>query len=197
MDDPLVGQRIVVRDWILEDLPSYRKAQTPGQKWQELDAPYFPRPSLEATDRTVERIADRIRRGDWPVPREVAVIADATTNDLIGRISRYWQSEETHWLSVGLVIFDPEHWGRGLGFEALGLWSDDLFASMPQLARLDLRTWSGNVGMIRLAEKLGYSLEAKFRNARVVDGKLYDGLGFGVLREEWAARYPEGFAKSL
>lgn len=68
---------------------------------------------------------------------------------------------------------------------------------MPELARLDRRTWSGNPGMQRLAEKPGYQLEARFRKARIVKGAFYDGLGYGVLREEWRARYPRGFAAAL
>jgi RimJ/RimL family protein N-acetyltransferase len=48
--------------------------------------------------------------------------------------------------------------------------------------------------MTRLAVKLGYTLEARFRKARIVKGAYYDGLGYGVLREEWRERYPNGFA---
>ena len=51
--------------------------------------------------------------------------------------------------------------------------------------------------MPRLAEKLGYQIEARFRKARIVDGRHYDGLGYGVLREEWEQRYPAGFAAHL
>jgi len=112
-------------------------------------------------------------------------------------VSWYWQSQETHWLSVGLVIYDPAYWGQGRGYDALGLWSDYLFQALPAIVRLDLRTWSGNGGMMRLAEKLGYQLEARFRQARIVNGRYYDGLGYGVLREEWARRYPRGFAAHL
>lgn len=36
---------------------------------------------------------------------------------------------------------------------------------------LDLRTWSGNHGMMRLAEKLGFLQEACFRKARIVRGE--------------------------
>ena len=119
------------------------------------------------------------------------------SGELIGRVSRYWQSEETDWLSLGVVIYDSAHWGRGLGTEALGLWTEHVFEAMPQLVRLDLRTWSGNPGMMRVAEKLGYREEARFRKARVVDGEHYDGMGYGVLREEWSELYPRGFAESL
>jgi RimJ/RimL family protein N-acetyltransferase len=68
---------------------------------------------------------------------------------------------------------------------------------MPELARLDLRTWSGNHGMMALARKLGFIEEARFRKARIVDGAYHDGLGYGIRREEWATRYPDGFAASL
>ena len=124
------------------------------------------------------------------------MIADEQ-NAYIGQVSWYWISEETYWPAVGIVIYDPAHWGQGKGYEALGLWSDYLLKAEPKFARLDLRTWSGNHGMMRLAEKLGYQLEARFRNARIVNDAYFDGLGYGVLREEWFSRYPQGFAAYL
>lgn len=139
----------------------------------------------------------RVQDGDWPTPRQVVAIADAESDQLLGRANWYWQSEETHWLSLGIVIFESGRWSRGLGYEALGLWSESVLEAMPELVRLDLRTWSGNIGMMRLAEKLGYRLEARFRRARIVDGQYYDGLGYGILREEWQSRYPQGFVQSL
>ncbi len=157
----LVGKQVVVRDWIAQDIAPYRQALRPGQAWQALDGPYYPRPSAQENERMLERISRRIRDEDWPVPRKTLVIADAATNKLIGRLSWYWQSRETHWLSLGLAIFAASSWGRGLGYEALGLWSQYLFEAMPELVRLDLRTWSGNRRMMGLAEKLGYQLEAR------------------------------------
>lgn len=68
---------------------------------------------------------------------------------------------------------------------------------MPELLRLDLRIWSGNHGMMALARKLGFQEEARFRKARILAGAVYDGMGYGVLREEWTARYQQGFAASL
>ncbi|MBZ0289889.1 MAG: GNAT family N-acetyltransferase [Anaerolineae bacterium] len=187
----LVGQQINLRDWQLADLELLAVWMQPHHRWHELDGPYYPRPTAEETAALVVQRRAQIERGDWPdVRTTLAIIHDET---LIGTASRYWQSEETHWLSVGIVIYDPAYWQRGIGYEALGLWSDYLFATMPVLARLDLRTWSGNVGMMRLAEKLGYREEACFRKARIVNGAYYDGMGYGVLREEWGARYPAGF----
>ena len=67
---------------------------------------------------------------------------------------------------------------------------------MPRLVRLDFRTWSGNHGMQAIGRRLGFREEARFRMARIVDGDYHDGLGFGVLRTEWEARYPDGFGRS-
>jgi RimJ/RimL family protein N-acetyltransferase len=75
--------------------------------------------------------------------------------------------------------------------EALSLWTGYLFDAFPDIVRLDLQTWSGNTGMMRLAVKLGYQLEAHFRKARIVKGQYYDSLGYGILREEWRERYPK------
>jgi putative hydrolase of HD superfamily len=169
----------------------------PGQRWQEFDGPYYPRPSPARVAEQVAKLRETITTATWPEPRTHLVIADWHNDSLLGRVSWYWVGQETNWLAVGISLYDPACWGRGYGYEALGLWCDYLLAAMPQLLRLDLRTWSGNHGMMALAQKLGFQEEARFRKARVVAGTVYDGLGYGVLREEWAARHPQGFAASL
>ncbi len=198
----LRGGRVHLRDWRLADLEPYAEWMQPHHRWRQLDGPYYPRVTGERITRRLDTMRQRIARG-FTHPRTRMVISEtdvktgAESDALIGTVSRYWQSEETRWLSVGISIYDPANWGRGLGFEALGLWCQYLLDQPLDLARVDLRTWSGNHGMIRLAEKLGFTREAVFRRARIVEGEFYDGLGFGVLREEWAARFPGGFASHL
>lgn len=193
------GKRVVLRDMALEDVESWGHWMGPGHRWRALDGPYY---REEPTTQWVqEAMAGHRARlsGDVALPavRERAVVASLDSDAFLGQVSRYWISEETNWPALGVAIYDDTKWGRGYGYEALGLWSDYLFQSELDFVRLDLRTWSGNVGMMRLAEKLGYQQEACFRRARIVDGVYYDGLGYGVLREEWARRYPEGFAAAL
>ena len=193
----LSGRQITLRDWQTDDLDRFTFWQRPGHRWQELDGPYYPRATVEEVATNAERLRASIATASWPVPRTRLVIADRLTDELRGVVTWYWESAETNWLSVGIVIFDPASWGKGVGYEALGLWSDYLFSAIPAIVRLDLRTWSGNHGMMRLAQKLGYLEEARFRQARIVDGIYYDGMGYGVLRSEWTSRYPDGLAASL
>lgn len=181
----LLGNTILLRDFRLDDLPAFAHWQHPGHTWQRFDGPYYAKPSSDDVALMTDQLRSAIETGAWPEPRMRLAIADASTNELIGVVSSYWESQETNWLSIGLVIFDETKWGSGRGTEALSLWIDYLFAARPEIVRLDARTWSGNAGMIALAEKLGFKQEACFRKARIVNGEYYDGLAFGILREEW------------
>ena len=193
----LTGRKVALRDWRITDLAAWGEWLKPHHGWRDIDGPYYPKPTPGQIYKILERSNEQIARSEWPHPRRHLVIAERGSDKLIGRVSWHWESQETYWPQVGIVIFDDSYWQRGFGFEALGLWSEYLFKELPPVARLDLRTWSGNPGMMRLAEKTGYVLEARFRNARIVKGKYYDALGYGILREEWQTLYPDGFRAAL
>ncbi len=193
----LQGTQICLRDWQLEDLPKYRKWLIGNHLWKKFDGPYYPKMDEAQTDVYLAKKEKRIKENDWNTPRREVVIVDKTSKDFIGIVSRYWTSKETNWLCIGIIIYNEAFWSKGIGYEAYGLWCQYLFDQMPELVRLDMRSWSGNKGLMKLAEKLGFQLEATFRKARIVDGKYYDGVGYGMLREEWAALYPAGFEQHL
>lgn len=156
------GLQVHLRDWRLEDVEPYRLWQKPGHLWQSLDGPYY-RGSGDESHRLADELRAKIIKADFSLPRLRLVVADAATEALLGTVSSYWESKETEWLCVGISLYDSSRWGQGLGKEALGLWMDYLFQSHPQIVRLDMRTWSGNLGLIRLAKKLGFTQEACFR----------------------------------
>jgi RimJ/RimL family protein N-acetyltransferase len=191
----LEGKRVRLRDWSLDDLDIYAHWLQPVHRWQELDGPYYAKATTDEIPGIIEQIRTRIIENNVTIPRLRLIIAQQEQNRMIGQVSCYWISEETQWLAAGIVIYDPSLWGKGCGFEGLGLWTEYLFASRPHIVRLDLQTWSGNAGMMRLASKLGYQLEGRFRNARIVAGEYYDALSYGILREEWQAQYPQGFGQ--
>lgn len=191
------GPRLILRDLRYADLEPLAHWLHPEQAWHRLDGPYYPKMPAERIPAMIGKRAEAIATNEYPPLRERLMIARRDSDALLGMVTRYWISEETNWVAIGIAIYDPEMWGKGYGYEALGLWCAYLFANEPRFVRLDLRTWSGNLGMMRVAEKLGFQQEAVFRKARIVDGEYYDGLGYGILREEWTARYPGGFADSL
>lgn len=184
--------RLKLRDLEEKDVERLITLMNPEGAWKKTDGPYYAAPSPEKLQELVTGwVAGKHE------PRRRFFIADAKTDDVFGMVSRYWISQETLWSAIGIVIYDESLWGKGFGYEALGLWCQYLFNASPDWIRLDVRTWSGNIGMMKLAEKLGFQREATFRKARIVEGKYYDGIGYGMLREEWDACYPDGFSTSL
>ncbi len=193
----LIGKKTILRDPELSDLESFGYWMQPGHEWQKTDGPYYPRPSKTEVAEIVGKFEQAIHAQNWPDLRQRFVVIDRLKNSAIGMVSRYWISKETNWPALGITIYDPEFWGEGFGYEALGIWCQYLFDNEPKFVRLDLRTWSGNIGMIKVAEKLGFTKEAVFRMARIVEGEYYDGLGYGVLRTEWEERFVKGFLMTL
>lgn len=191
------GKQIILRDWISEDVESYGYWMKPGHKWLELDGPYYRDMAETEIPKSMAKLQGFIDRQEWDEPRRRLVIADKKTNKILGTVNWYWVSQETNWLDTGISIWDEKYWGRGIGFEAYGLWLDYLFTAMPEIVRLGAGTWSGNHGMMMLAEKVGMQEEARRRNARIVKGDYFDSMGYGILRSEWNLLYPNGFAHFL
>lgn len=198
----LQRENVILRDWRYEDLAIYEEWLQPGHQWQEADGPYEPKMTPVEIEEQIARISIVIESGDPPKPRRRLVIATAERPDgeasgaeepMIGTVSAYWEQQASLSLNLGICIFDPAHWRRGIGYVALGMWTQYLFDELSEIVRLGLRTWSGNVGMVRLAEKLGFQEEMRLRQARIVNGDYFDGVGYGVLRREWESRYPGGF----
>lgn len=180
----LKSKKVILRDWKTDDFALFREYQNPKYLWHQFDGPYYP----SWTEEEIENAIDKRRKmieTDFPKIRTDLVIADKASNRLIGRVSSYWKSRETNWLEFGISIYDDKKWGKGLGQDALGLWIGYLLKTRPSLVRIGFSTWSGNKGMIKLGENLGLKQEACIRKARIYQGKYYDSLSYGILREEW------------
>jgi RimJ/RimL family protein N-acetyltransferase len=184
---PLRGERVLLRDWRVDDVPRYRQWLRPHHDWHQWDGPYFPRPTETQADQACAGLVASIEAADRPTPRQRLVIADPGSDVLVGQVSWYYESEVSDWRRVGIVLYDPASWSGGRGTDALRLWTSYLFATT-EVVRLDFATWSGNVGMCRIGQKLGWTEEARFRRARQVRGRRYDSVVYGVLREEWCTR---------
>lgn len=185
------GIQIKLRDWIKEDLDEFEFWHTGKKVWMDFDAPYYKKPTKEEIQKKIRIITEKINSEKWEAPRKRLVIANNKENKLIGTVSWYWQSKETNWKSIGIVIYNENHWGKGIGYESLKLWIDYLFEECKEIVRLDLRTWSGNEKMMHLSSKLGFKEEARFRMARIVEGNYYDSIGMGLLRSEWITNNTE------
>ncbi|MFC8682569.1 GNAT family N-acetyltransferase [Microbacterium ureisolvens] len=188
----LIGESrgIALRLFGIADLPAYREWLLPHQDWHLWDGPYFPKLDEAGVDEAVGRLRAALADGSYAAESPVrrAVIADADAPDrMLGTVSWHWESEESDWRRMGITVYDPAVRGRGVGTEAMRIWTDYLFARTA-VVRLDYSTWSGNDAMLGVGRKLGFREEARFRDAREVRGRRYDSIVMGVLRTEWAAQ---------
>ncbi|WP_240371572.1 GNAT family N-acetyltransferase [Anoxybacteroides rupiense] len=177
----LAGNKVVIRSVFPDDLPIlwhyiYGEADPEWKKW---DAPYFPL-SFETKEEYINRMTAWLSSKEEVPSRMVIEVREK----IVGIVSYYWEHRESLWLEVGIVIYDSDYWSGGYGTEALKIWIDYLFASLP-LVRVGLTTWSGNERMVRCAEKLGMKMEGRLRKCRLYNGRYYDSIRMGILREEW------------
>lgn len=103
-----------------------------------------------------------------------------------------WEMEEerqkARW-AVGLDICEPAYWNGGWGAQALAAFLR--YHLDGGYTELYTQTWSGNVRMTALAEKLGFRECRRKEGIRQVQGETYDGLTFRLDRdafEEYCAR---------
>ena len=91
---------------------------------------------------------------------------------------------------VGLGIGERDFWGKGYGTDMMRLCLRYAFLELG-LQRVSLGLHEYNPRALRLYEKAGFRLEGRTRGDLMREGKRYDTLWMGVLREEWLEQYGE------
>ena len=176
---------IIIRDIEIKDLEDYLYWMMPERTHHKYNGPYFKSDTQEELREYVEEVRDKLKNGEDKPFGNKKMIVDAHTDEIIGVISWHWRSQETLWMEIGLIVFNENYWGRGIGTIAMKKWISQMFDEHKEIVRLGFTTWSGNIGMCKVAEKLGLVEEARYRKARIVNGEYYDSVSYGVLREEW------------
>lgn len=176
----IIGRRVSLRHFMPGDDRWLVRALARGTWWR-LESPWDGPPTRAELRRVPLEVGALVRDRGVP-PRRMVI--ETRAGRPIGTVTRYWADERTAWLEVGVGIYTARYWGKGFGTEALALWVDHVFETIP-VHRVGLRTWSGNPRMIRLARRLGFSLEATFREAYVTKARAHDRVAFGLLRREW------------
>jgi len=122
-----------------------------------------------------------------PPPFNYFSIHTLEDNRLIGGIGLDGGAYPSGETFVGIGIGDPADWGKGYGSDAMNVILRYAFQEM-NLRRVALDTFEYNVRGIRSYEKVGFVHEGRMRGYLNRDGRRWDMLFMGILREEWEAR---------
>ena len=106
-------------------------------------------------------------------------------DDRLLGFARLYRIEWTHGTaSLQIGLGDRNDRGQGYGTEALGLLLRYAFNEL-NLYRLSAATVEYNPGAIRFLERAGFVVEVRRRQAVQRDGKRWDAVMLGLLRDEW------------
>lgn len=164
------------------DLPTLHRwlhAET-DPEWKRWDAPYF-HAARPASALSLAEYTERAQ-AEPPSPHRQIIALEGTC---IGMVTRWEEAPAGGgWWELGVLIYDPAHWGGGLGTRALGLWTDATFRETDAHV-LTLTTWSGNGRMVRAAARVGYHECGRVPEARAWNGQRWDSVRLARLRRGW------------
>ncbi len=86
--------------------------------------------------------------------------------------------------NLKLAIGDSQDRGKGFGSDAIALMLNFAFNEL-NLYRLSAFIGADNPGAVRFFTRHGFVEEVRRRKALLRDGKEYDMLNLGILRDEW------------
>lgn len=81
-------------------------------------------------------------------------------NQIVGEVSAYWEDGE------------------------LKQWLEEMFDLFNYLPHVGFTTWSGNVGMQIIGDKIGMQKEGVIRKVRYWENQYYDSIKYGILKDE-------------
>jgi len=111
----------------------------------------------------------------------IRILADDRLAGSIGLFVNDWSQREAF---VGIGLGERPDWGKGYGSDAMRIILRYAFCEL-NLRRVVLNVFEYNVRGIRSYEKCGFVHEGRMRQYLKRDGKRWDMLYMGILREEW------------
>lgn len=181
--------KIVLRDITKQDIEDYIKWDTTDREWQDWDAPWLKEETpKEKTARISKLLSEKYIQAALydeltnSVRKRFEICINNNEQTHIGWVNRYYidenfqHTQEGKYVAVGLDIPPIIARGNGYGYDALVCFISYLLSN--NIENIYTQTWSGNLRMIRLAEKVGFTECNRIVGMRVVNGVKYDALTF-------------------
>jgi RimJ/RimL family protein N-acetyltransferase len=123
--------------------------------------------------------------GDRPDDLVLGIVV-CETDQLVGVCGLHDIDARSRHASLGLLVGDKTAWGKGFGTEAGRLLVRHAFETL-NLNRVWLHVHEYNRRGLRVYEKVGFRPEGRLRQDTFRDGRYWDTIVMGLLRDEWGA----------
>ncbi len=132
---------------------------------------------------TPEKLLDYVRSVSHSTTMIVLAIEDAASGVHVGNISLQGINWIDRSAEIAFVLGEKDAWGRGIMYEAGQLMIRHAFDVL-NLHRVHCGTSADNIGMQKLAEKLGMEKEGTRKEAIFNNGGYRDVIEFGLLNRK-------------
>ena len=175
------GKKVILRRLEDEDAERFLKWRGSGE-WREYDAPWETRPEITNKKAFTRRFRKKVKAQIEGVPRMVTIVYKQLDQP-VGWMIRYGKERFPDVIWIGIDICEDAFLERGLGSEALVLWTNYLWDAL-DVQKIAMDTWSINPRMMHVAEKIGYVFEGLERGLLEWQGERINLVHYGLLREE-------------
>lgn len=177
----LEGKKIILRGLELSDIDELMK------HWNKKEVKQF---LLQIAPHSREEEQEWIR-STWKNRKEgssyVFAIVTKTEGLHIGNVEIMVNNQISRRGEIGIVIFNSEYWGQGLGSEALELILDYGFMNL-NLHSVELMVFEKNQRARAAYKKVGFIEGGRQREAHFFEGQLIDIVIMDILASEWITR---------
>lgn len=175
----LKGEKVLLRPVRKTDLENFLKWFNDPEVAQYL-AIYLPMTDI-GEEKWIEGLST-LQAG-----KEIVFVIEACGDDSfvpIGNCGLHrinWKDRDAE---AGMAIGEKDYWGKGYGTEALELLLEYGFDQL-NLHRVSTGAYEFNERSIRTQQKAGFQIEGRIRLSVFKNGRYWDKVLLGILREEW------------
>jgi len=145
---------------------------------------------------TVAAVRRRLQRRSSRTEQEISFTLESVTGAYLGEARLFGIDAEARHAELGVVVADPDNWGRGIGRRAAALMLDYAFTEL-QLNRVVARVRADNPRSLALCEGLGFAREARLRARFYRRGQYVDCVAMSIARADWAENTKGGATAAL
>lgn len=177
-------KNIVLRDYCESDIEDEIRWMNVETAWMKADNPWEPIQPVCA-DELREDMLNLMH--DLPADAVRSRLEIDTSGNHIGFVCSYpldenyepiafveISPEKKIFRAIGIEICEPRYWCQGLGTQALKACVQYYLDNGS--TNLCLETWSGNIRMLKCAEKAGFVICKRDIDVRLVNGTKYDAI---------------------
>lgn len=171
---------ILLRDMRESDIEDYVRWFTVDTEWMKWDAPWEAEAPASEADTRKEWAAYYQSMQALPESAVRWKFEIEWNGRHVGWVSRYtdleYMENKDSIPAIGIDIPEKAVRKQGIGTEALASFIQ--YLREKGFSSIYTQTWSGNMAMLRVAEKLNFKPFFQANNYRTVEGKAYDAVTF-------------------